>query len=120
MQAIILVPFSLKLIFPCILILQCFKKPHNVVVFFKVCYTYFTFFFYKCSYICGKVLCLLLILQLLYYISISNIDVLKCFLRIWCDFTIGTGKSRSPHVKAPKRYAFCNYIIQAMMMYSYN
>lgn len=43
MQAIILVPFSLKLIFPCILILQCFKKPHNVVVFFKVCYTYFTF-----------------------------------------------------------------------------
>lgn len=46
MQAIILVPFSLKLIFPCILILQCFKKPHNVVVFFKVCYTYFTFFFF--------------------------------------------------------------------------
>lgn len=46
MQAIILVPFSLKLIFPCILILQCFKKPHNVVVFFKVCYTYFTSFFF--------------------------------------------------------------------------
>lgn len=119
MQAIMFVPFSLKLIFPCIPHNYSVSKNHTTLLFLKKS-AIRIFLFYKCSYICGKVLCLLVILQLIYYIIISNIVVLNCFLKIWCDFIIGTGKSRSPHVKAPKRYAFCNYIIQAMMMYSYN
>lgn len=44
MQAIMFVPFSLKLIFPCIPHNYSVSKNHTTLLFFlKICYTYFTF-----------------------------------------------------------------------------